>query len=223
VWLPEHPLDLPGDFLVACRERTAALHPQWTKQEHCDASSLADPAFDPVRDALDDAWFRFSHRPTAKSDLMRLAVLYLHGGVYCDHDVFAIRPFDDLLNRGLLLVADRMEPLLIGEHVMGAEPRNPIIWAILTRFIRSRPGDRGQYSPRLTRFVIESGMGDEPLEAMLPAVFCPAPRVVESEDEAYTIYPQTRAMHLWSRWPDGTDFQYDLDRLRSIVAATCLT
>lgn len=216
IWLPSGPADVPGPFLNACRAQTVGMHPTWEVRDHADGRALAHDAFDPIRDDLDSAWQRFAGRPTSRSDLMRLAVLYLYGGVYCDHDVWAIRPFDCLLDRDVILAADRMDPLLIGEHVMGATPRNPKIWAILTRFIRSAPNPNGRYSPRLTRFILETGLTGTSWEVMAPPVFCPHGRIVESEDECYEVYKQTRAVHCWARLADGRDVEYSVDRLREL-------
>lgn len=238
IWIHSSPDDLPSDFLEACRAQTVSIHPEWAVADWHSHDILQDPAFDPIRSDLDACWARFAGLPTAKSDLMRLAVLYLFGGVYCDHDVWAIRPFDDLLpGRELILAGDRMDPPLVGEHVMGASPRHPFIWKVLTTFLRSQPNGAGRYSPKLTKFAIESGirlpsgeyMHDGPLEVMAPAVFCPAPRIVESEDEAYQVWPRTRALHCWSRFPNapdgspGPDVRYDLDRLRDIEVPELVT
>jgi mannosyltransferase OCH1-like enzyme len=224
VWIKSSAEDEPSEFLRACANHTISLHFDWQRIEHTSPDLLTHHAFAHIRDPLLECWVRFAGKPTARSDLYRLMALYVHGGVYVDHDVWALRPFDDLLSRDLLLAADRMKPLLIGEHVMGAPPRHPLIIKIIWRFILSDPSPQGHYSPRLTRWAIESGLpGANPLECMAPAVFCPAPRIVETEDEAYQVFPQTRALHCWSRFPDGRDVEYDLDRLNALTEAACLT
>nr|WP_294560393.1 glycosyltransferase [uncultured Rhodopila sp.] len=216
IWIPRSADDQPSAFLRACTSHTVAVHSHWEHLHHSTAAILADDAFDPIRDGLDDCWQRFAGRPTSQSDLMRLAALYLYGGVYVDADVFALKPFDGLLDRDLLLAADRMEPLLIGEHVMGAVPRHPVIWGMLNRFIHAKPNEHGRYSPGLTRWVIESGMTGRPLSAMVPAVLCPVGRIVESEGEAYQVDDRAYCLHCWSRYPDGQDVAYDIDTLKAM-------
>lgn len=212
IWLAASPDDQPSAFEQACRAQTIAVHDGWEVRDWTDAEILNEPDFDPIRPYLLDAWRRFDLNPTSRSDLMRLAVLYVHGGVYCDHDVWAIRRFDDLLDRDILLAADRMDPLLIGEHVMGAEPGNLKIWQVLCRFITSPANPKtGKYTPGLTRHVIESGCGDPESRwtCMLPKVFCPHGRFA-SGDELYQVYNSTHAVHCWAPGP------YDVERLREI-------
>lgn len=212
VWIPESNADVPRKFLLSCQERAAMIHPRWQFMSHADAFILNDPSFASIHKPLVDCWDRFSGMPTSRSDLLRLCVLFVHGGIYIDHDVWCLWPFDDLLDRDLLLAADRINPLLIGEHVMGAVPRSTKIARILQRFICSAPNRKsGKYSPRITRWAIECGW-----EAMLPEVFCPSPRIVGCEDDAYKCDSRAYCIHCWSKFEDEEDVEYSVDRLRSI-------
>lgn len=63
------------------------------------------------------------------SDVIRMDVLYEHGGIYLDTDVSLHRSFDSLLKAPLFI--GRMYRNLLGSAVIGAEKNHPVIWQIL--------------------------------------------------------------------------------------------
>lgn len=76
----------------------------------------------------------FSKQYSFKSDLMRLEALYNWGGVYIDTDVFCIKPFDDLVKAGSIIVGYEND-ITLGAAVIAATPKNPKILEMLNDMI----------------------------------------------------------------------------------------
>lgn len=209
VWLSEHPEDVPAPFDYACREQAAAMHPGWAIADWTDNAILSHAALAHIRPLLDSAWEKMAGERNARSDLIRLAVLFVHGGIYLDYDVWPIRPFDEFLNgsEGLLLGANSFDPFVIGEHVIGSSPLNPRMLAILKYFAEAPKNPvAGGYSPHLARFAYHHNF-----EFAMPDVFCPGKRGTKGEDR-YRVGKVTHALHCWSG-----DEPYDLDRLKALA------
>lgn len=70
---------------------------------------------------------------SARSNVLRYAILYLYGGVYLDFDVFVLRPMDPLFHldafAGEELVWADDVPRLQGKRFLFARPRN-ILWSL---------------------------------------------------------------------------------------------
>lgn len=70
---------------------------------------------------------------SARSNLIRYALLYLHGGIYVDFDVVFVRPIDELLHHTTFIGEEMVwaddETRLQGERMMYLAPRN-IAWAL---------------------------------------------------------------------------------------------
>jgi mannosyltransferase OCH1-like enzyme len=64
-----------------------------------------------------------------KADLIRLEVLYQHGGVYLDSDVELFRSLDPLLSNKLFVCAEHDKFLI--NAIIGCEPKDPLILELL--------------------------------------------------------------------------------------------
>lgn len=96
---------------------------------------------------------RISDRPAMKSDLARMALLWLHGGVYLDMDTVSLEPLDDLREAGGFFCA--MERLVWPKAVRAS--RNPLVLGAatlrsLTRDLLRRHPRGWQYFRRIERF-----------------------------------------------------------------------
>ncbi len=74
------------------------------------------------------------------SDVVRLQMLYEHGGVYLDTDVELIRPFNMLADESDYLVMGYMYPCTLGTGVIHCPPCHPLIAAVLDEYHHVLPG-----------------------------------------------------------------------------------
>lgn len=76
-----------------------------------------------------------------RADLIRLDVLYHHGGIYIDSDIEVKKSFNSLINQDFFITRE----LIICNAVIGAEPNNEIILEMI----------------ELSKYVLENNMIDE--------------------------------------------------------------
>lgn len=129
IWLDD---PLPEPF-ARNGERWGELHPGWRVIDRRDRAQLPplrnQQLFDRARELYPADWKRF------EADLLRLELLWLHGGVYADTDVTPRRHLGPLLD-GRQCVAGRSPQHLRGAHpitnaVMAAEPKDPWVEALI--------------------------------------------------------------------------------------------
>lgn len=75
--------------------------------------------------------YRLSAHAAAKSDILRLAVLFHDGGIYLDADDRCIAPLDDILQPGLDLIGYQEDLTSIGNNFLATAPGDPIFRAAL--------------------------------------------------------------------------------------------
>lgn len=105
------------------------------------------------------------------SDYARFWILYHHGGIYFDTDVEAIRPMDDIIEKGPFMgfeldnVGSALPTLSINPGLgLGAEKKNPIFAEILSRYEQLSfylsNGERNPFTmiPMVTRMMQEKGL-----------------------------------------------------------------
>lgn len=127
--------------------------------------------------------------------LVRLEVVWRHGGVYVDMDVEPVRSIDDLLAHSCFFGTEGGG--ILTDAIFGAEPGHPGIRAcidlLVNGFWSANPSDTG---PRLTSAVL-AGRDDVtvlPQEAFYPYLW--------HEDEV-PPKPGTYAIHRWNHsWKD---------------------
>lgn len=171
-WKDRH-LPAPVDH---CVDTVKSLNPDWQWDLY------TDPEMDAVMYALEHAPGEFL-RPTLaefrgiptgieKSDVFRCALLYLHGGIYCDVDIEAIRPFTDLIaaavHSGLF---EEAEVLLTTDHPLhcgrlyGRE-------VFMNHFMIARPGAIlfERYFAAVASSIRSGAMGGDPIKTTGPLV-----------------------------------------------------
>ena len=76
-----------------------------------------------------------------KSDILRLAALYIYGGIYLDTDVEVIRPLDNLLYEECFIGKEsKYHDNDFGTAVIGAEPYHPTIAHLLEKVLDGLDG-----------------------------------------------------------------------------------
>ena len=132
VWIG--PAPLPARW-AAFAARLRALHPAWEYRLWGDAEAAALLAAGPDwARALYAAW----DNPGFRSDLLRLLVLQICGGVYLDTDCEPVRALDPLLaGRGAFLGAtfapQPIREVLVENAVLAAAPGHPFVALMLAR------------------------------------------------------------------------------------------
>jgi len=73
--------------------------------------------------------------PVLKADMIRIVILWVHGGIYADLDMECVQPFDDLLE-GQSMVVGREDPRSssIGNAIVAATPNHPFMEYILDKW-----------------------------------------------------------------------------------------
>jgi len=143
---------VPADTTVQAEEywRTAQrLHPDWRFMTHRDplvpdAYPLTSGAWDAVEAGAQLA------------DLVRLEVLYVHGGVYVDQDYEPYRPFDSLL--GAQVFAAYEDRTSVPNAVLGSVPNHPAIKQCLDLAVQRVKAHKGVWNagPGVTTQVFTS-------------------------------------------------------------------
>jgi hypothetical protein len=146
--LGHNDMGAPGDIIIPRRitqywfqpeppPDVDALMQSWPQQN-------PDYAYRRFDDAQAQAWLQHNHVPAVsaayqrapqkaqKADLFRLAVLSVEGGVYADADDRCLAPFDRLLTGAGEFVAYQEDYGTLGNNILAATPRHPVILRALT-------------------------------------------------------------------------------------------
>ncbi len=204
VWINRHCPDLPPQF-AAYRDSWLRMHPGWGYR----LWNLENLDFKCLRADLLPQCVSYA----ALADILRLEVLYRHGGVYVDTDFECFKPIDALID-GLHAFACSENGQVISTGLMGAKPGSQI----MRRLIDGLPEQIGQVHANhetgpayVTRQILRGGFtGDF---ALLPsAYFYPyamgEPRMTAAD------CPDAYAAHHWAlSWFDPKERSL-LNRLR---------
>lgn len=145
---------MPPEFVRYGRE-LQALHPGWIFHYWGSGTGIPYGTSAAVRRLLDLAPGYFPHDALRfRADVLRLEVLRLHGGVYVDTDVEALRPLDGLLamacgetQTAFAGYSPSRGPggeRLLTNAIMGATPRHPWIKRCLDELPESLRARRGK-------------------------------------------------------------------------------
>jgi inositol phosphorylceramide mannosyltransferase catalytic subunit len=199
IWLGS-PFPSPCQDIIDSWHR---FHPFWSIKVWTDADAKTFPfrnlkAYDAAKNYGE------------KADIFRYEILYLYGGIYADTDVQCLRPFDVLCQSCDFfsgLAADHF----LGNALIGAAPRHPIITALLDS-IKPGPGDNIQSRitsttgpvafTRLFFSLYDNSLGDAVI--LPPPYFYPftlsehyqRPALSLKEMKKY-IKPESMAIHYW--------------------------
>jgi mannosyltransferase OCH1-like enzyme len=144
VWLGETDPEPPQDFAEAAASWRNE-HPTWEYRAW--SGSEVDALFATARPELLPL-YRGYHRWVQRADAARYLVLFLHGGLYADHDIVCRRPFDGLLDAPVVLAPTR--PVGVSNDLMAFVPGHPLMAAVLNGLpVASRRWDRAWLPPYL--------------------------------------------------------------------------
>lgn len=186
----------PGDLLEQCRDSFRRHHGSWRFRHWC------DPDLDRIQWPTDPPGVRVPY-----CNAERLAILYDHGGWFVDHDLWCVRPLDDLCG-GNWVCGEMVNPVVGGwticDGIIGVEPGEPLILAALEATLkRLNPGGNMQ---EFGQAVVRSRCRPQPWRVFYP-------HHMREPEHRYRCFPETRTVHLWLKHLD-----YDLARLRRMGA-----
>jgi len=129
IWLDD---PMPAE-LAGYGAQLAALHEGWELRDWRSTAELPplrnQELFDRAEELCPRDWKRF------RSDLVRLELLWLYGGIYLDCDVEPLRPLDPLLDHAAWVVwSPNRGPhgrRLLTQAVLGSEPGHPFMDACI--------------------------------------------------------------------------------------------
>jgi mannosyltransferase OCH1-like enzyme len=178
IWLGPDPL--PPEF-ASYGESWARLNPAWEVRLWTEDTIPEDLRRPEARERL--------RVPAERSDILRLELLWRHGGVYFDTDIECVRPLEPLIG-GLDFFCAYLKPGQANNAVIGAAPGHPILDRALDEI---RPREWYGYD--------KAAAGPEFLSSLLEdypevAVFAPElfyPNTPEQRETAYAIHYQARS------------------------------
>lgn len=200
IWLGPNP---PAEHEADYRASWQRVHPDWQVllwREDDLPSDCRRP----------EIYERLRH-PAERSDILRLELLWRHGGVYVDTDFEARRPLDELLDGVEFFVGD-MKPGRTNNAIIGAAPGYPLLDRALTGL---RPVEWFGADPK-------AGTGPHYLDALLRPVrgeitVFPQPVFYPANDEeratAYAVHHTSRS------WVDPNGLRYRLEKMERRVEA----
>lgn len=118
------------DVAEAWWQRWEQLHPAWR------LITWRDP-LDPAAFPLTSPFWGRCVAGAQLADLVRLEVLYHHGGVYVDMDMEPFRSLDPLLPAQVFAAWE--DPKVIPNAVLGARPQHPLIGEAIDAAIKAMP------------------------------------------------------------------------------------
>ena len=148
-----------------------------------------------------------------KSDILRYEILFQHGGIYSDIDVFCLKPFDDLLTSGLSFFAGQetnQGPLYLCNAVLGSAKGHPILHFCLENIASQSMAPNQPIFSRtgqalLTRAAVPH-LQNERLLVLPCSYFYPLPFFEDLSHKTFNfqdiqkkyLAPESMALHLWA-------------------------
>jgi inositol phosphorylceramide mannosyltransferase catalytic subunit len=178
IWVGPDPFP---DELTAYRQTWIDHHPHWEHRLWTE-DNLPD-------DFVRREAYELLRRPAERADVIRLELLYRHGGVYVDADFESLRPLDPLLEDVDLFLGYR-KPKRPNNAIIGSVPGHPVLAEAIER-IRPRttygPVDKAGTGPLFWRKLLR---GHPEVTIFDQPVFYPW-SAAELE-EAYAMHHQAR-------------------------------
>jgi mannosyltransferase OCH1-like enzyme len=185
IWIGPDPL--PDDHRPWIRS-WKRHHPSWEHRLWTEKDLPADPIRPEILQRL--------RAPVERADILRLEILYRHGGVYLDGDLECLRPIDDLLE-GAEFVGVSHKPGRITNTAIAAVPGHPLLERALEQV---KPMDTywTSASERLKEvagpLLLQRLVPDFPeIRLLEPPVFFPA--TAEERARAVAVHHMARVWH----------------------------
>jgi mannosyltransferase OCH1-like enzyme len=186
IWIGPDPLpDDQGPWIESWKRH----HPGW-EHRFWTEETLPD---DPIRPEVLD---RLRH-PVERADILRLEILYRHGGVYVDTDLECLRPIDDLI-AGESFVGVNLKPGRATNTMIASAPGHPLLEKALASL---RPMDV-YWTPSSRRSLKESAgppfldrlVREYPDVKLLEPPLC-FPATAEEREAAVAVHHRARTWH----------------------------
>lgn len=205
IWVGPKPLP---DAAVGLWEGFRSLHPAW------EFTTWTEP-IDPAAYEL-GRLFRSCQHPAQLADLLRIELLWRHGGVYVDVDCEAVRPFDPLLEHRLFIGATEGE---VQNAVIGSIAGHPGLREAMDAMLKYKvlpPGAVNESTGPILLTSVLAGRDDVtilPKQAFFPWTWSEAPDRSLITAETYAVQhwtlswskPSTRRRRvygwLFAKWP----------------------
>jgi mannosyltransferase OCH1-like enzyme len=186
VWVGPDPL--PDDF-ARFRESWRRHHPDWEMRLWTEDELPRDLVRPEVYERL--------RKPTERSDIIRLEVLFRFGGVYVDTDFDCLRPIDPLIEAVDFFTCD-LKPGRVNNAVIGSVSGHPLLERALREL---RPRTEYGYDKRGTGpFFLEALVRDQPGVTIYPPHFF-YPTTPGQREEAFAEHGSARS------WKDPEDWR----------------
>jgi inositol phosphorylceramide mannosyltransferase catalytic subunit len=206
IWVGPDPF--PEEF-AAYQQTWIDHHPDWelrfwTEENLPPASELRRPE---VAERLRAPWER--------ADILRLEVVWRHGGVHVDTDFECLRPIESLIANAEFFIGLAKKGRVNGA-IYGARAGHPILDRALDE-IQPRTAygasmgaggeyDKAEVGPKFLDAVLESEEGVTYIEP--PAFF---PRTLEQRGSAYATHHRARS------WKDSEQLRRELEKFEGLV------
>lgn len=192
IWLGPDPL--PDDY-ARYRESWIRHHPGWElrswTEENLPGGARRQELYEQLRS------------PAERSDILRLELLWRHGGVYVDSDFECLRSIEPLIGDVDFFVGDR-KPGRVNNAIIGAVAQHPIVDRAIEE-IRPRatygPVDKTGTGPLFLAHVLEASPDVKVFE---PNVFYP--RTAGGRAKAYAVHHRARS------WKDEEGLRRSLEK-----------
>jgi mannosyltransferase OCH1-like enzyme len=187
IWIGPDPL--PDDHRRWI-ETWKRQHPGWQHRLWTEDDLPADPIRPEVLDRL--------RAPVERADILRLDILYRHGGVYVDTDVECLRPVDEVL-AGHDFVGVYLKPGRMTNTFIASVPDHPLLRRALEEVRPLRTYWTASASPDVLKEVagpplLRRLVADYPdVELLAPPVFFPA--TDEERERALGVHHLARSWH----------------------------
>jgi hypothetical protein len=174
VWLGDSPLP---PFALRWREEIHRLHPSWNYRLWTE---------DVIHDLPGAELLDRCKSQSARSNIVRLAVVLVHGGIYLDCDCEVIRPLDGLLCLEAFVAPEKRDRRLCNA-VFGATRNHPWIrWQLdnLPAFVDRR----GPWGPHLMGAAPRKGLTVLPPYLFYPFLWDAPPERRQPASESYLVH-----------------------------------
>ena len=186
VWVGPDPL--PEEF-ARYRESWRQHHPDWEMRLWTEESLPRDLTRPEVYERL--------RKPTERSDMIRLEILFRFGGVYVDTDFECLRPIDPLIEGVEFFTCD-LKPGRVNNAVIGSVSGHPLLERALREL---RPRTEYGYDKHGTGpHFLEALVRDQPGVTIYPPHYF-YPTTPGQRDEAFGHHGSARS------WKDPEDWR----------------
>lgn len=193
IWIGGNPL--PDEF-VFYGETWEEIHPDWEMKLWTDDNMPVDKFQNKeLYETVDGVVFQ--------SDIARLELLYLEGGVYIDTDFECYKNIEPII-KDLDVFSCGEKAGVIGNAILGSTPQNPVYKKLLDALPKSFEENK-DYGPNIISgpVFMTRTLTFEEMYTFSPHYFFPTPPATSNPPGESDKYPDAYGCHHWARsWVD---------------------